>query len=509
MFVQNQKEKSLREKNIKDTKEKFKNEFINNYYSIDSLFWSYKNVSDKVQKDLICKINGSIFIYIVLDMYGKMGNSKSINEITSIFKDRLYIKKLMDEAVVYSATFQSGTPFESPISNDIIMKLYDSIIDILDSSEDYLYEYCKNNNSINKFEPEQDIQFFRDTLSFATIYLCSLSFIRAIVLLRNQSNFISNEELYLMYLNLSKNQNMELSYTVEKINPIYLNFYKETFDDEFSFKDFYSLIKLYENKLSGIEESIFNIYENDIGILYSEIDKEIADYSEDISKRLIDIVKEFLSKIDRKIFIYSFEIDLNKNTDIEPIYRILYHALIGHICKKMPTDVFYKLIDEMYWSNIELLCDIHTKEVLEKERDRLLKGDMELENKYIEDKYSFENISSGYEFEEYLRELFIRMGYDVEVTRRSNDQGGDLILKKDGEITVVQAKYYSNTVGNKAIQEVVAAIPYYGANKGMVVTNNKFTNAAIKLAEVNDITLIDNDGLNKIRKFVIQDSSYS
>jgi len=47
----------------------------------------------------------------------------------------------------------------------------------------------------------------------------------------------------------------------------------------------------------------------------------------------------------------------------------------------------------------------------------------------------------------------------------------------------MQAKYYTNPVGNKAIQEVVAAIPFYGANKGMVATNSPFTKSAIALAE--------------------------
>ena len=38
------------------------------------------------------------------------------------------------------------------------------------------------------------------------------------------------------------------------------------------------------------------------------------------------------------------------------------------------------------------------------------------------------------------------------------DQGADLILKTPGIIYVVQAKFYGKPVGNKAVQEVVAAV---------------------------------------------------
>lgn len=58
----------------------------------------------------------------------------------------------------------------------------------------------------------------------------------------------------------------------------------------------------------------------------------------------------------------------------------------------------------------------------------------------------------------------------------------DLVLKKFGEITIVQAKRYNNKVTNKAIQEVVASIKYYNAHKGAVITNNEFTDSAIELA---------------------------
>ena len=75
---------------------------------------------------------------------------------------------------------------------------------------------------------------------------------------------------------------------------------------------------------------------------------------------------------------------------------------------------------------------------------------------------------SGTEFEDLLAHLFSKMGYQVMPTRTTGDQGGDLVLEKFGERTVVQAKRSSGTVGNSAIQEVVAAKKFYNCSKSMV-----------------------------------------
>lgn len=105
---------------------------------------------------------------------------------------------------------------------------------------------------------------------------------------------------------------------------------------------------------------------------------------------------------------------------------------------------------------------------------------------------------NGYEFEEYVKKLFVKLGYSVFHTSLSGDQGADLILSKDGEKTTVQVKRYSNKVSNKAVQEVVAAKAYYKCSKSIVVTNSFFTDAAIKLANANNVELIDRNGLTRL-----------
>ncbi len=104
----------------------------------------------------------------------------------------------------------------------------------------------------------------------------------------------------------------------------------------------------------------------------------------------------------------------------------------------------------------------------------------------------------GYEFEGFLTNLYTKMGYQVEQTRLSGDQGADLVVVKFGEKIVIQAKRFGGKVGNKAVQEIMAAMSLYKGQKGMVVTNNYFTPAAIELAYANDIELIDRDSLGEL-----------
>jgi HJR/Mrr/RecB family endonuclease len=97
---------------------------------------------------------------------------------------------------------------------------------------------------------------------------------------------------------------------------------------------------------------------------------------------------------------------------------------------------------------------------------------------------------SGREFEGVLVRLFRRMGYSVEETKVSGDQGADLVLSKFGEKTVVQAKRSRAAVGNTAVQEAVAAVRHYGADHAMVISTSEFTRSAQALAKSNSVELV-------------------
>lgn len=113
------------------------------------------------------------------------------------------------------------------------------------------------------------------------------------------------------------------------------------------------------------------------------------------------------------------------------------------------------------------------------------------------------DLMTGHEFENFVSYLFHKMGYSSEVTKGSGDQGIDVIAQKNGSKIGIQTKCYSSSVTNKAIQEVVAGLKYYNLRKGIVVTNNFFTDSARELAISNDVILWDRNMLKeKISEFV-------
>lgn len=81
--------------------------------------------------------------------------------------------------------------------------------------------------------------------------------------------------------------------------------------------------------------------------------------------------------------------------------------------------------------------------------------------------------------------------------------GADVIAYKDNVKYVIQVKFYSNPVGNKAVQEVVASIGMYKADQGIVVTNSTFTSSAVELANANNIELVDGEKIEEFKRIII------
>jgi hypothetical protein len=88
----------------------------------------------------------------------------------------------------------------------------------------------------------------------------------------------------------------------------------------------------------------------------------------------------------------------------------------------------------------------------------------------------------GVEFENFLADVFQALGYAVETTKASGDQGIDLIASKNGKRIGIQAKGYAKSVGNSAVQEAFAGKTHYGCDECVVITNSRFTRGAGELA---------------------------
>ncbi|MBG0793983.1 restriction endonuclease [Methylocystis sp. H62] len=115
---------------------------------------------------------------------------------------------------------------------------------------------------------------------------------------------------------------------------------------------------------------------------------------------------------------------------------------------------------------------------------------------------AFRDEMTPIDYEHYCAEELNRSGWDARVTMASRDQGVDVIAQKSGIRLAVQCKLYRSPVGNKAVQEVVAARAHEMADYAIVVSNNSYTPAAQELARTNNVILLHHRDLAKIDKIL-------
>jgi len=115
------------------------------------------------------------------------------------------------------------------------------------------------------------------------------------------------------------------------------------------------------------------------------------------------------------------------------------------------------------------------------------------------------------EFEEYVADLFSRLGFKTEAVGRSHDGGVDVIAEKDGIKHYIQCKkFITQEVGVGAIRDFYGAIANHLAQgKGYFVTTNKFTLEAEKFAEDKPIELIDGQKIIKYIRLVEKENNGS
>lgn len=308
---------------------------------------------------------------------------------------------------------------------------------------------------------------------------------------------------------------------------IIVNFVKK-FGNEYSQEDFTKLKELLNSK------SIFLSDENILSLMLNEKDEQeylnlkkiILEYNPVLLKDYLEFfVKNFNKEISYLIYckekVNKFGIYTMSDGKISVIESITTEGVITEEHTKTTSFIYCDyilkqivfLVRKLYLFRrlfLEKNSELFNKGIVNDEK--LFQDIIDAKKNYdlnkFEESLGHENeiridgIDSmeGHEFERFLKTLFERMSYSVEHTKLTGDQGADLVVSKLGEKTVVQAKRSNTKIGNGAIQEVVAAINHYRADKGMVVTNNFFTPAAIELAKSNKISLIDKDELNRLIK---------
>lgn len=99
-------------------------------------------------------------------------------------------------------------------------------------------------------------------------------------------------------------------------------------------------------------------------------------------------------------------------------------------------------------------------------------------------------------FEASIAALYKKQGFNIYLTPYSNDKGVDIVVLKDGENYLIQAKQTKSLVGNEAIQEISAAKNYYQNYfkedfKLLTITNNDYSSSAIILGKSNNVQMLN------------------
>ena len=120
-----------------------------------------------------------------------------------------------------------------------------------------------------------------------------------------------------------------------------------------------------------------------------------------------------------------------------------------------------------------------------------------LEKKSIEVK-SIEDIDDldPIEFEFFVRELFIKKGYKSWTTKRSNDNGADVLAEKGDELIAIQVKHSSKSLTAFAVYQTREGKISYKADKAILVTNSELTNKAKLSAIRDDIEVFDRSDIS-------------
>lgn len=95
------------------------------------------------------------------------------------------------------------------------------------------------------------------------------------------------------------------------------------------------------------------------------------------------------------------------------------------------------------------------------------------------------------EFEELIRLLFQKLGFQAHTTQYVSDGGIDINLLKDGKRQLVQCKRHKGTISVQTVREFFGVMVDQQVEKGYIISTGHFTLPARRFAEGKGIHLID------------------
>lgn len=114
--------------------------------------------------------------------------------------------------------------------------------------------------------------------------------------------------------------------------------------------------------------------------------------------------------------------------------------------------------------------------------------------RYCENRQAPASVPEGFspsDFEGACAAVLRSHGWTASTTKGSGDQGADVIAEKDGRKLVLQCKLYTGVVGNKSIQEAIAARIFYHADLAAVVCKTSYTKSANQLAQASGVATLN------------------
>jgi restriction system protein len=101
------------------------------------------------------------------------------------------------------------------------------------------------------------------------------------------------------------------------------------------------------------------------------------------------------------------------------------------------------------------------------------------------------------DFEHLLAEAYRRQGWSVVLNGGGGPDGGvDLVLRRTGEVKLVQAKHWKTwRVGVSVVRELYGVMAARSVGAGCIVTSGTFTAAALEFARGKRIELVDGQAL--------------
>ncbi|MBQ9364697.1 MAG: restriction endonuclease [Schwartzia sp.] len=104
------------------------------------------------------------------------------------------------------------------------------------------------------------------------------------------------------------------------------------------------------------------------------------------------------------------------------------------------------------------------------------------------------------EFEEYMTQLFIIMGYNATLTPETNDGGKDIVLERDGVTCYVECKQWERDahIGRPELQKLAGAAALDSVENILFVATCRYADTAIDAAEKSETMHVELWGMDDI-----------